>query len=103
VPAKRVLAPLLLLLLALLSAGCSTVLFVRNERSRIFTPAIYETRRPFYFFGLAGQDQDVYLDRICLGKDVDQVSTEYTGGDVLVSLVTLGIYTPRTLKIWCQL
>ncbi len=83
--------------------GCSTILLVRNPQARVFTDPVYESSKPFFFLGLVGPDYDIYVDQVCLGKEADQVSTEYTLGNALTGLLTLGIYTPRTLKIWCTL
>jgi hypothetical protein len=83
--------------------GCSTLLYVRSPQQRTFADPAYESSKIFFFFGLAGGPHDVYVDQICLGKDIDQVSTEYTPSDVLKGFLTLGIYTPRTVKVWCQL
>ena len=84
-------------------AGCSTVMFVRKPESRSFVDATYRATRPYFFWGLAGDDVHVHVDRICLGKDADQISSEYTAGNVLTSVITLGIYIPRTVKVWCQI
>ncbi len=84
-------------------AGCSTVLFTRTPGSRSYTEPIYEVSRPYFFWGLVGGPHDVYVSKICLGKDADQISTEYTAGNVFAGVVTLGLYTPRTVKVWCQL
>lgn len=84
-------------------SACSTILFVRSPERRIYTDAVYESSKPFFLFGLVGDEYDIYADRICLGKDIDQVAIEYTPNNVLTGILTLGIYTPRTVKIWCQL
>jgi hypothetical protein len=100
---KIFLRTLALAALSLAATGCSTVLFVRTPGSRIFTPPIYESNKAFFFFGLVGPEYDFYIDKICLGKTIDQIATEYTPGNVLTAVITLGIYTPRTAEIWCQL
>jgi hypothetical protein len=88
---------------AALAQACSTVMYVRTPESRIYTGAVYASSRPFFFFGLVGPTQDIFVHEICLGKEADQISTEYTSSDFFKTLVTLGIYSPRTVKIWCQL
>ena len=76
---------------------------VRSPESRIYTDAVYESSKPFFLYGLVGPVYDIYVDQICLGKDIDQISMEYTPGNILAGLITLGLYTPRTVKVWCQL
>ena len=87
----------------LASAGCSTVLYVRKPETRTFVDATYEITRPYFLWGTTGEEAHVYADKVCLGKDVDQISIGYTGSNVLASVITLGIYMPRTVKVWCQL
>lgn len=90
-------------LLLLSTASCSSVLFVRNPESRTLTDPVYTSSKEFFFWGLAGPKHDVYADRICLGKEVDQIATTYTPSDFFLNLVTLGIYSPRSVQIWCEL
>jgi len=84
-------------------SGCSTVLFTRTADSQIYTDAVYQKSQPFFFFGIVGKPLTIVVEQICLGKEIDQLSTEYTGEDVLVGVLTLGIYAPRTVKVWCQI
>ena len=100
---RKTLALSLALIFVMAMTGCSTVLYVRGPKGRTYSDAVYESSKPFFFFGLVGPQYDVYVDQICLGKDIDQVSTEYTPSNFLAGVVTLGIYTPRTVKIRCQL
>lgn len=86
-----------------MGSGCSTVLFVRTPQSRIQTDPLYSSSKPFYVYGLVGSDYHVYTDQICLGREVDQVATFYSLSDVLTGLATLGIFTPRTVGVWCHL
>ena len=100
---RRLILITVLLCFGLSTAGCSSVLFVKDPKSRIFTDATFESSKPFFFFGLIGPTYDVYVDQICLGKGIDQVSTVYTGHDLLASIFSLGIYVPRTVRVWCSL
>jgi hypothetical protein len=55
----------------------------------------------FYLFGLAGQ-ADYDLDVVCGARRVRWVRT---GGSVLtvgLTVLTLGIYAPRTLEVTCE-
>lgn len=84
-------------------SGCSTVLFTRAPDSRVETGAVFQSQKSFFLFGLIGGEYMVYVDEVCLGKEADQIATEYTATDVLTGIFSLGIYTPRTVKVWCQL
>lgn len=96
----RVLAGLLLLLGA---TSCSTIHFVRDPQSRTYTEPVYSSSKEFFLWGLTGPTHDIYADRICLGKDIDQIATTYTPKDFFFNLITLGIYSPRSVQIWCAL
>jgi hypothetical protein len=85
------------------SAGCGTVTFLRNPETRTFVDATYESRKAYWWWGLKGGPYDEYVDQICLGKNADEVMFERTASDLLVTFATLGVYAPRTVKIWCQL
>ncbi len=88
---------------AFLLAGCSSLIFVRTPDRRTYTEALYESRETNFFFGSVGGEHELFIDRVCLGKDVDQVVVEHTTTDVLTTILTVGIFAPRTVKVWCQL
>jgi hypothetical protein len=91
-------------LFALLAfSSCASVLFVKDPKSRVYTDPSYESERAAFFFGLLQPDHDIYLDKVCLGKGVDQIATVYTAGDVFAGVITLGILTPRSFRVWCSL
>ncbi|HEY3666406.1 MAG TPA: hypothetical protein VGL19_10415 [Polyangiaceae bacterium] len=55
---------------------------------------------PAYAFGaLGGGDLDVR--DLCASGGVDELSVGSTWGTLGVSLVTLGVYTPREAKVRC--
>lgn len=87
--------------------ACSTVTAIRKKETRVDDPSryppSYQETKSFFFFGLLGVQTELDASRICLGKEIDQVSTAYTPGNVLVTALTLGIYAPRTVRVWCQL
>ena len=84
-------------------SGCATVLLVRNPGARTYAPPSFQSSRAQFFWGFVQAQEPLALDQICLGKDADQVSFTYTPVDLLETAVTLGIYSPRTVKVWCQL
>ncbi len=101
--AFRELALPLLAIGAFTASSCSTVAYVRNPKTRTYSDPVYSSSKEFFFWGLSGPQHDIYVDRICLGKEVDQIATTYTPSDVLLNLITVGIYSPRTVQVWCQL
>ena len=79
-----------------LGSGCKTVTY-----STGLPLGKVEQKRtaPFYFFGLAGL-AIVDLDEAC-PQGVARWQNSKAPDDTFLSIVTLGIYTPRTVRIWC--
>jgi hypothetical protein len=60
----------------------------------------YETSKPYFFWGLAGEHH-INVKEICGGKKVRQMQATSTFLDGFLSAITLGIYYPRSAKVWC--
>jgi Bor protein len=61
-----------------------------------------EDSQTFWVDGI-GQNTTVDAAQTCGGANkVAGVAVEQTGGDVLLGIVTLGIYTPRTARVYCK-
>jgi hypothetical protein len=54
---------------------------------------------PFFLFGLIG-DVQIHLDELC-PDGVAWFQNRTSPGNCLLSLVTLGVYTPRTVEVRC--
>lgn len=82
-------------------SGCGTVTLTQQGERKISSHATYEKRQSFFFWGLVGNK---YIDvkEICGTRDVKQMQTQFTFVDGLLSVITLGIYQPRTAKVWCS-
>ena len=61
----------------------------------------YTERKNFWLVGLVGEH---YVDtsKICRNRSVTQMQVQKTFGNSLVGLLTLGIYSPVTAKVWCS-
>ena len=77
-------------------SGCFTV---RYETRLPEGGPTKQEHAPFFLWGLAGH-QDVDLDELCPGGAHAWKNGASTG-DVLLSIVTLGIYAPRTIEVEC--
>ncbi|OUR99750.1 hypothetical protein A9Q84_01620 [Halobacteriovorax marinus] len=88
--------PLYLILLSLV--GCSTVnMRLSGKKDR---RPIEETQK-FYLLGLVGE-QTLIMKDYC-GKGVSHIKEENSFGDSFLTIITLGIYAPRTVQIYCRL
>ncbi|MGZ3722485.1 MAG: Bor family protein [Bdellovibrionales bacterium] len=85
----------------LLMTGCSTVTMNPKGTAKLETNPTYEKSYPFFLFGLIGE-RDVYVKEACPNHPVKQIQTVDTFLDSFLGLVTIGIYTPRTVKLWCD-
>lgn len=87
--------------LALAMTGCATVTITPNGQSKLTSRPSYEAKQAFFVVGLIGE-RHVDVQAVCLGRGVRQMQTVDTFSDRLLGFVTLGIYTPRTARVWCE-
>ncbi len=87
-------------LMLLLLTSCSTVTLIKSADESIATPKSEKVHR-FFFGGLVGYAV-IEVDRVCGEKIVEKVDLRYRFEDVAIAVVTLGVYTPRTSRVWCR-
>ena len=81
-----------------LSACISTQIQLAPAITPLIKP--YDDYNDYYLLGFVGHPK-LNLNKICGEQKVLAVRRLRTGEDVLIGLVTLGIYTPTTVRIWC--
>lgn len=81
--------------------GCSTVTISPTGHAKIKSEPSYEAKQSFFLAGLIGE-RHVDVQSICQQRPVVQMQTVDTFSDSLLGMVTLGIYTPRTARVWCE-
>lgn len=82
-------------------SACSSVT-IRPEGGEKDTSApSYMDSKPFYFWGIKGE-HEVDVNELCEGAEVSQMQTVMTSSDWMFGYLTLFIYSPRTVKIWCE-
>jgi hypothetical protein len=89
---------LTLVLSLLISTGCSSVRIVNLPDA----PAglVYEENLDGWFGGFWG-DRVIDVAGACPGEAVKEIRNYTSVEDFLITLVTIGIYVPRTAKIIC--
>ncbi len=89
----------LLISMALALCGCATQRFdVRTPATPY--PALDEAQT--FWIGGVGQDQELDATRVCgSSAKVVRVEMEQTAGNIGVSLLTLGVYSPRQVRVYC--
>ena len=89
-----------LCLLILIMSACSSVTVRPDGGAKDSSEPSYIDSKAFYLLGLIGE-HDVDVNEVCEGAAITQMQTVATGTDWIISVLTLGIYTPRTAKVWC--
>jgi hypothetical protein len=89
------------LLASVFLLGCANQRF--NIAGDVSSAALKtEDSQAFFIDGL-GQKTTIDAAQACGGAaKVAGVAVEETGLEVLLSVVTLGIYTPRTARVYCK-
>jgi len=86
-------------LIACVSA-CSTVTIKPHNGPKLTSPATHEQRMHFFVAGLIG-DRRINLETVCRSREPVQMQTQSRLSDMTFGLLTLGLYTPHTAKVWC--
>ena len=90
----------LLIFAATLLTGCMSTKFVLDPKWNPQTKPAYEDYFDGWWWGLDGR-AEVSLQKVCMDQRPLAFQRVKTGEDIVISFVTLGIYTPTTVKIWC--
>ena len=81
--------------------ACNTVTAVPEGGPKRSQPPTYEARKDYFFWGLSGEHH-INVQEVCSGRKPVQVQARDTFTDGLYRLFTLGIYSPRTARVWCE-
>lgn len=89
------------ILLALVAmTGCATQTYHINGSSSSEPTA--DKMQNFFISGL-GQQQEINAASVCGGADkVIKVESKQEPVDILLGMLTAGIYTPRHAKVYCK-
>ena len=87
--------------LLVVASGCFTVTSRPDGGFKVAGQPTFEQRQDFFLWGLVGESH-IDAKATCSGKQPAQMQSQQTFVDGLLGLVTLGIYSPQTAKIWCK-
>lgn len=85
----------------MLCTACATVTVLPNGGSKVSSKPTYESSYSYFLWGLVGEHQ-LNVSDICNGKSPRQLQTQFTFLDGFLSTITLGIYSPKSAKVWCK-
>ena len=94
--------PLIAIVTAAAVTGCATVTINRQGDRKISSSPTYQASKAFFLWGLVPDDRSIDVAQICGGAEAKQMQTQFTFLDGLPNFITLGIYAPRTVKVWCS-
>lgn len=61
----------------------------------------YSKNLNYFAFGALPLKQTVSINKVCGNESFRQAYVSHHFWQSLVSIVTIGIYTPRTIEVWC--
>ena len=91
---------ILVIILSIFFQSCSKVTIHSKQSAKFTTEPTFEETKNYYLWGLVGENR-FDVKEICEDKEVLQIQSQGTFTNVLLSVLTLGIYVPHTGKIWC--
>jgi hypothetical protein len=89
------------LIAAFILAGCAKVTIRPEGGEKTTAKPDYEKSKPYFFWGLV-KEYTIDVQEICENKGVDQIQSQHTFVDGLLGGITLGIYSPKTARVWCK-
>lgn len=92
----------LFLLAFIFQAGCVSARWTAEGESIKGLQPVYEDYFDRYFFGLAGPNQEVPIAEVCLDQKPIGYKKYFSFTDGFFSVISLGIYTPITMRVWCS-
>ncbi|SHH23289.1 Bor family protein [Ferrimonas marina] len=87
--------------LTLCLSACSTVTIKPDPNVTVSNLPSYEETRHFFMWGLAGEER-VNVKEVCGEQGAAQMQSQATFLNGLLSTLTLGIYSPHSVKVWCS-
>jgi hypothetical protein len=87
--------------LLLVATGCYSVTIRPDGGFKMASQPSFEQRQDFYLWGLVGESH-IDTGKVCPKSGPSQMQSQVTVVDGLLGLITLGIYSPETAKVWCK-
>lgn len=93
--------PLLLFCLSLFLIQCSSLNVYRGEDQKNFTSNVMKVETGHYFWGLLPSEKGLLEQHLCPESRLDAAQMGMSFGEVLIGVVTLGIYVPSRVMVSC--
>lgn len=86
--------------LAILLSGCMSTRIGFKEHFVATDKPTYEDYVDYYVAGFVG-DPELNLQKICMDQRPYEVQRLRSAADIFITFVTLSIYSPSTVRVWC--
>lgn len=80
--------------------GCMSTKVVFDGRWNPNAKPSYEDYMDSYLFGFMGKPS-ISISKVCMDQRPLAMQRVKGAEDIFLSLITLGIYTPSTVNVWC--
>lgn len=90
------------LIAAVMLSACATVTVRPEGGTKVADKPDYAASKNYFFWGLAGE-HTIDVTKICGDQGVEQFQSQHTFMNGFLGGITLGIYSPKTAKVWCNL
>ncbi|MAC48048.1 Bor family protein [Oceanospirillum beijerinckii] len=97
----RYLKQLLIVVLATVLSACSSVTLRTDSAEKTKNTPDFQQSYDYWWWGLKGK-HSINVREVCQGRKVKQMQSVATISNVFVSVITFGIYQPRTARVWCE-
>jgi hypothetical protein len=87
-------------LVSVLLLGCMSTRVVLSDKWNRYSKPVYVDYFDYYWGGLKGHPE-VALQKVCMDQRPHAFERIKTAEDGIITAVTLGIYSPSTVKVWC--
>ncbi len=64
-------------------------------------PATYKKNLDYFLFGIFPRMQEINLSEACGSKPFRQAYIDHSFWQASAALLTIGLYTPRKIQVWC--
>ena len=82
--------------------NCTHFSMYRNEEQKALPPEAQTIATPHYFWGLLSAKDKLVESELCPNSRIEGVKMGMTTGNVLLTIVTAGIYVPSRTTISCS-
>lgn len=82
-------------------SACSTITIQPDGNVAVKDVPSYQETRDFFLWGLVGEEH-VNVNEVCTENGPAQMQSQQTFVNGFLTAITLGIYAPHSVKVWCD-